>query len=246
MTGWTVVCQAPLSVGFSKQEYWSGLLCAGRAQISQEACSGSLTARFVNNDYVTAEITDSTAHARQEALAWSRVTLCSTHMWALSRKRLHYCYITAVLIGSAMRGENIVCALLQLLREAAERSCCVRLRHGCSYSCCISQEKRNLSSVTTAPGIFLPWFSSQLAYPGFNEQCAQWGTVRQLTSQTGSAIHCALLQGIFLAQGLNLHLLHLLLWQVGYLPLVPPGKPQINCVQIIKFELFGSIWEAIK
>ena len=25
-TPWTVVCQAPLSVGFSRQEYWSGLL----------------------------------------------------------------------------------------------------------------------------------------------------------------------------------------------------------------------------
>ena len=26
-TPWTVVCQAPLSMGFSRQEYWSGLLC---------------------------------------------------------------------------------------------------------------------------------------------------------------------------------------------------------------------------
>ena len=27
MTPWTVACQAPLSMGFSKQEYWSGLPC---------------------------------------------------------------------------------------------------------------------------------------------------------------------------------------------------------------------------
>ena len=26
-TPWTVACQAPLSVGFSRQEYWSGLSC---------------------------------------------------------------------------------------------------------------------------------------------------------------------------------------------------------------------------
>ena len=25
MTPWTIVCQAPLSVGFTRQEYWSGL-----------------------------------------------------------------------------------------------------------------------------------------------------------------------------------------------------------------------------
>ena len=27
-TLWTVACQAPLSMGFSRQEYWSGLPCA--------------------------------------------------------------------------------------------------------------------------------------------------------------------------------------------------------------------------
>ena len=27
VTPWTVACQAPLFMGFSKQEYWSGLSC---------------------------------------------------------------------------------------------------------------------------------------------------------------------------------------------------------------------------
>ena len=27
VTPWTVACQAPLFMGFSKQEYWNGLLC---------------------------------------------------------------------------------------------------------------------------------------------------------------------------------------------------------------------------
>ena len=35
----------------------------------------------------------------------------------------------------------------------------------------------------------------------------------------------ALLQGIFLTQGSNPCLLHLLHWQAGSLPLAPPGKP---------------------
>ena len=35
----------------------------------------------------------------------------------------------------------------------------------------------------------------------------------------------SLLQGIFQTQGLNQHLLRLLHWQVGYLPLEPPGSP---------------------
>ena len=41
---------------------------------------------------------------------------------------------------------------------------------------------------------------------------------------TGVNCH-ALLQGIFPAQGSNPGLLRLLLWQVGPLPLAPPGKP---------------------
>ena len=41
----------------------------------------------------------------------------------------------------------------------------------------------------------------------------------------------ALLRGIFLIQGSNPHLLHLLHWQAGYLPLVPPQdmKPPYQC-----------------
>ena len=55
-------------------------------------------------------------------------------------------------------------------------------------------------------------------------------------SPAGSSVHgilqakstgmgcCALFQAIFLTQGLNLRLLCPLCWQVGSLPLVPPGK----------------------
>ena len=52
-------------------------------------------------------------------------------------------------------------------------------------------------------------------------------------SPSGSSVHgdspgkstgVPLLQGIFWTQGSNLHLLHLLHWQVCSLPLVPPGK----------------------
>ena len=32
-TPWTVACQAPLPWGFSRQEYWSGLLCPPPADL---------------------------------------------------------------------------------------------------------------------------------------------------------------------------------------------------------------------
>ena len=43
-----------------------------------------------------------------------------------------------------------------------------------------------------------------------------------------AGVYChALVQGIFPTQGSNPHLLHLLHWQVGSLPLMPPGKPSL-------------------
>ena len=41
----------------------------------------------------------------------------------------------------------------------------------------------------------------------------------------------ALLQGFFPTQGSNWHLLSLLYWKVGSLPLVPPEKPHILYTQ---------------
>ena len=47
---------------------------------------------------------------------------------------------------------------------------------------------------------------------------------------------CGLFRGIFLTQGSDPHLLHLLHWQVGSLPLVPSGKPMT--VEVIPNPLF--------
>ena len=47
---------------------------------------------------------------------------------------------------------------------------------------------------------------------------------------------CSLFRGIFLTQGSNPHLLQLLHWQAGSLPLVPSGKPMT--VEVIPNPLF--------
>ena len=65
---------------------------------------------------------------------------------------------------------------------------------------------------------------------------AQWDSPGK---NTGVGCH-ALLQGIFLTQGSNPHLLCLLYWQTGSLPLVPPGKPAQGLGKS-NLILFGSI-----
>ena len=62
-TPWTAAYQAPPSMGFSRQEYWSGVPLP----------SPAFALRFVNNVYVTAEIIYRTACAPHEAVAWSLV-----------------------------------------------------------------------------------------------------------------------------------------------------------------------------
>ena len=52
----------------------------GESKLAKIACSGSLAPPFVNNDYVTAEITYSIVHPHQEVLAWSWATLCYAHV----------------------------------------------------------------------------------------------------------------------------------------------------------------------
>ena len=52
-TPWTVACQAPLSMGFSRQNYWSRLLCPPQGDLSNpviEPVSPALQAHSLLNE----------------------------------------------------------------------------------------------------------------------------------------------------------------------------------------------------
>ena len=82
----------------------------GESKLAKMACSGSLAPRFVINDYATAEITFSTAHACQEVyvtaesicntvrvhhevVTWSQV-LCAVHLYKLHQESPGCCCCT--------------------------------------------------------------------------------------------------------------------------------------------------------
>ena len=58
VTLWTVACQAPLSMGFSRQEYWSGLPCSLPGEIPDQGTkpislvSPALVAKFFTLDVI--------------------------------------------------------------------------------------------------------------------------------------------------------------------------------------------------
>ena len=61
---------------------------------------------------------------------------------------------------------------------------------------------------------------------------------RILQARTLEWVAIPFLQGIFLTQGLNLHLFWLLHWQAGSLLLAPPGKPFIDMSQWLTIRRF--------
>ena len=82
--------------------------------------------------------------------------------------------------------------------------------------------------------IFLLWCACVLSKFSRVWLCVtQWTVACQAPLSMGFSrqeygVGChTLLQGIFPSQGSNLHLLRLLHWQAGSLPLAPPGKPTI-------------------
>ena len=80
------------------------------------------------------------------------------------------------------------------------------------HACVCAQSLQSCLTLCDPTDCILPDFSVHRSSPGKN---------------TGVGCH-ALLEGIFLTQGSNLHLLRLLHLQAGSLPLVPPGFSTLN------------------
>ena len=91
--------------------------------------------------------------------------------------------------------------------------------------------------MTEAEGVSFWWIGYVCALSHFSHvQCfdTPWPVAPQAPLSMGfsrqehwSGCH-ALLQGIFPTQGLNLRLICFLHWQVGYLPVPPPWKPELG------------------
>ena len=72
-----------------------------------------------------------------------------------------------------------LCPLSQSQEERTAVHPLSQPREGLCYGCCAHQERINVSEVPRAPRVSFQPLSLCLAYPRFNEQCAQWDTARQ-------------------------------------------------------------------
>ena len=147
----------------------------GESKLAKKVCSGSLTPCFVNNDYVTAEISYTTERASHEVPAWSQVTVRGYTCVSFTMKvlaaavlGLHWSDIMVMLYEVILwlHYSYVMVMLwlfLQLLHQPGERLC---------YSCHVSQERIKVSAVPMSPNISFQPLSSLLGYPGFIQQCA--------------------------------------------------------------------------
>ena len=148
VTLWTAACQAPLSMGFSRQEYWSGMPCSSPGHLPDP------------------EVKPMSPAFQVDPLLWAT--------WETPTYTMH----AMCILG------------------------------------CFSLVWFFVTLWTVATRLLCPWDS-----PGKN---------------TGVGCY-AILQRIFLTQGSNLHLSHLLHWQAGSLPLAPPGKPLLSNIYAFYF-----------
>ena len=105
----------------------------GESKLAKMACSGSLAAHFINNDYITAEIIYSSVHTFRRYWLGQElpcaVGICELHLKSSGITAVSL----AVSIGSAMRRENM-CVY-----------CDGSSRRGYCCGHCASQERRCLA-----------------------------------------------------------------------------------------------------
>ena len=72
---WTIACQAPLSMGFSQQEYWSGLPCPPPGDLPDPGTDpSSLTSPALTGRFFTNWATGETPHALYSPLKCPWIT----------------------------------------------------------------------------------------------------------------------------------------------------------------------------
>ena len=85
---WTVAPQAPLSMGFSRQEYWSGLPCPPPGDLSNSGIKPvSLTSPALGGGFFTTSATSSPVPPPRSRLHLSLGMLY--HFWVFSRAVCH-------------------------------------------------------------------------------------------------------------------------------------------------------------
>ena len=156
----TAAHQAPWFLGFSRQEHWSRLPFPSPMHESEKwKWSRSVVSNSLR------------PHGRQPTRLlrpWDFPGK-STGVGCHCLLRMHVCAPSKSLAA-------LLLIRLYPLGQSQEE----RIYYVCCYGCCVSQERINGSAVPMTSWVFFQSLSSCLAYPRFNEQCAQWDTAKQL------------------------------------------------------------------
>ena len=144
----------------------------------------------------------------------TKVDLKNQQAWGGEETRVRYIKWCGAGLGDA-RTFFLVCIWVPGLHSPPIRCWALREWEPVRHVLLLSTRCRHAKSLQSCPTLCGP---VDLSSAGFSVRGNSPG------KNTGVGCH-ALLQGIFLIQGLNPSLWCLLPWQAGSLPLAPPGKP---------------------
>ena len=169
----------------------------GESKLAKVVCSGSLLPRFINNDYVTAEIIYNTVQGHHRHSALGHWLLCSVHLCEHHHESpvccvgatLYWGYIITSWFCYVRYVTVILWLLLRLLHQPGERLC---------YSFCASQERINVSAVPTTPWVSFQALSSSLptldsANSDDTVNSETTDTVSRISSITGAVSNTSIL-----------------------------------------------------
>ena len=211
-TGWTVAYQAPLSMGFSRQGYWSGLPFPALGNLPNPGIK-PMSTHIVGRRF-TVWVTREACIEMRKGLSWAqRVYMCtsvctSVHMCACVHTCIHVC-----LDKDCTEGEEQTKGLF-IFASLYPISSCNLFFSGYLY----------MLSRFSCVRLFASWWAVACQAPlsmGFSGQ------------ECWSGLPCPPPRGLpnpgIKPMSLALHLLH---WQVGSLPLVPAGKAVVLWLQV--------------
>ena len=101
---WTVACQAPLSTGFSKQEYWSGLPFPSPWSLTAAAAAAkSLQSCPTLCDSIDSSPLGSSVHGILQArtLEWVAISYSNAWKWKVKVKSLSHVHLLATPLTAA-------------------------------------------------------------------------------------------------------------------------------------------------
>ena len=149
VTLWTVAHQAPLSMGFSRQEYWSALLCPLPGDLPNSGIKLALQVYSLPTELPEKPKLGCTEHLKMLYSLVKNMQIFTSLVFFIFYRLI---FIYVFIFGCV--GSSVLHRLLSSWGEKELISCCgAQASHSGGFSCCGAQGLGHVGSVVAVPGL---------------------------------------------------------------------------------------------